>query len=396
MPPFLPYAKQSISTQDIEEVARALSGEWITRGPQVEAFEQEFASYCGATYAVAFNSGSAALAAAYFAAQVGPSDRLITTPNTFISTVGTGMQLGAQPLFIDIDRSTAGIDLEQLIFNANQPLSRGRPILAPVHFAGIPVDMQELDRRLTNPDVVVIEDAAHAVGSSYPRQGPKVGSCAWSHMTIFSFHPAKTLTTGEGGMVTTQSAELCHRLKLFRNNGIERDPHYLEGEAAPWYYEVQALTNNFNFTEGQAALGRSQLRRLNTFVSKRRALMQTYRRQLQAVPHVALLTAAFDEHVAFHLCVAQIDFAACGTTRSAVMEALKQKGIGTQVHYIPLYRHPYFKKGPVELTDYFPQTEGYYAQALSLPLFYDMTEDDVSRVVAALQEVLSPMQKANC
>ena len=263
--PFLPYAKQSIDEQDIQAVGKALSAEWITRGPLVEAFEKEFASYCNAAYAVAFSSGSAALAAAYFAAQVGPSDRLISTPNTFIATVGAAMQYGAQPLFIDIDRKTGGIDLEQLIFNANQPLSRGRPILAPVHFAGIPVDMEELDRHLTNPDVVVIEDAAHAIGSNYPRQGPKVGSCAWSQMTMFSFHPAKTITTGEGGLVTTNDSELCRRLKLFRNNGIERDPQYLEGEPAPWYYEVHALTNNFNFTEGQAALGSSQLRRIDIF-----------------------------------------------------------------------------------------------------------------------------------
>lgn len=385
---FLPYARQSITTEDLDEVGKALKGDWITRGPQVEAFEKEFASYCGATFAVAFSSGSAALAAAYFAADVKATDRVLTTPNTFISTVGTAMQRGATPLFIDIDRSTGLIDLEQLAFNANQPLSRGRPILVPVHIAGIPFDMEELDRRLTTPDAVIIEDGAHAIGSHYPRQGPKVGSCAWSHMTMFSLHPAKTITTGEGGIITTNDEELCHRLKLFRNNGIERDPRHLEGQAAPWYYEVQTLSNNYNFTEMQAALGRSQLQRIDAFIEKRRALMQLYREKFAHAKHIRLLTDAYDAHVAFHLCIAQIDFAAYGKTREDVMTRLLKEGIGTQVHYIPLYRHPVLSKSCGDISSYFPQMEEYYAQALSLPLYYDLTPEDVTRVVDTLQEVL--------
>lgn len=385
---FLPYAKQSINAQDLDEVAKALSGDWITRGPQVEAFEKEFAAYCDAAYAVAFSSGSAALAAAFFAAEVSSADRILTTPNTFIASVGTAMEQGAAPLFIDIERATCNIDVEQMALNANQPASRGRPIVVPVHYAGIPVDLEELDRRLHNPDVVVIEDAAHALGSYYPRQGPKVGSCAWSAMTMFSLHPAKTITTGEGGIVTTNSEELCHRLKLYRNNGIERDPKYLEGEPAPWYYEVQTLSNNYNFTEMQAALGRSQLSRIDAFISKRRALMKLYREKLKDTQHVTLLSDAYDDHVAFHLCVAHIDFEALGKTRQQVMQQLLKEGIGTQVHYIPLYRHPVLRQACGDITSYFPQMEWHYAQALSLPLYYDLTQEDVDRVIETLLSFL--------
>lgn len=387
--PFIPYARQSITEVEIDAVRKALSSDSITRGPEVDAFENEFSHYCGATYSVAFNSGSAALAAAYFAADVTAYDRLITTANTFVSTAGTAIQQGAKPVFIDIDRSTGNINFELAAEAANLPQTRGKPILTPVHFSGIPVDMEKLDSLLKNPDVIVIEDAAHAIGSSYPRNGQKVGSCAWSHMTIFSLHPAKTITTGEGGVVTTNSEELYRKLKLYRNNGIERDPLYLENPPAPWYYEAQALSNNYNFTEFQAALGRCQLGRIDSFIAKRSELMKAYREKTREIPHLKLFTDTYDSHTAFHLCVAQIDFTAYKTTRHKVMERLKEKGIGTQVHYIPLYRHPYFVKKYGEQHEKYPETELYYAQALSLPLYYDLTIEQVDEVVKALKQALS-------
>ena len=222
-----------------------------------------------------------------------------------------------------------------MAYNANLPSSRGKPILIPVHFAGVPVNIEQLDRSLSNPEAIIIEDAAHALGSHYSDQGPKVGSCAWSAMTVFSFHPAKTITTGEGGMVTTNDEGLFHQLKLFRNNGIERDPKYLQGEPLPWYYEVHDITDNHNITEFQAALGRSQLKRLSQFAAKRLDLMKVYKEKLRDWPHIKLLTPAFDESTVFHLCVALIDFAALKTTRAEVMKKLLDKNIGTQVHYIP-------------------------------------------------------------
>lgn len=386
---FLPYAHQSIDPADIFEVNKALFSNAITRGPRVEAFEKEIADYCGAKYAVAFSSASTALSAACHASQVDKHDRLISTPNTFISSVGCGVQKGATPIFVDIDRHTGNINLEQVGFTMQKPYSRGRHILLPVHFSGIAVDMRQLDSLITDPDTVVIEDAAHALGSYYPNGGPRVGSCEWSQMTVFSFHPAKTITTGEGGMVTTNDRELVHRLQRYRNNGIERDPQYLEGEAAPWYYECHEMTNNFNFTEIQAALGLSQLKRLEDFIAKRRQLVQIYRQELQNLEHVVPFTAEFDEHTSFHLFVVQIDFSAYKTNRTEVMNKLKDRGIGTQVHYIPVYRHPCFKNICGDISEYFPNMEAYYNQALSLPLYYNLRIEDVERVVRDLQSVLA-------
>lgn len=381
----LPYSKQSINDDDIAAVTEALKNPIITRGPQMEAFELEFAEYCGAQFAVAFSNASSGLAAAYFAAGVKAGDKIISTPNTFVASVGTAVQRGAQTVFIDIDFSTGNVDLEQFAHNGSLPLSRGRAILAPVHFAGLPVDMELLDQQLANPDTVVVEDAAHALGSYYPRGGPRIGSCKWSHMTVFSFHPVKNITSGEGGMVTTNSEEFAHALRLFRNNGIERDPAYLEEKATPWHYEVHALTNNYFMTEMQAALGRSQLKRIGQFLDKKRHLVKLYREKLKGHPAIQLLSDAYDEHTGFHLLVAHIDFDKLGIRREDLMLKLREKGIGTQVHYIPLYRHPAFKAMYGELADYFPQMEKHYAQALSLPLFYDMEDKDVAFVVENLK-----------
>jgi UDP-4-amino-4,6-dideoxy-N-acetyl-beta-L-altrosamine transaminase len=384
---FLPYAKQSLSAEDIEAVASALASPIITRGPLVEAFERAVADYCGAKHAVAFNSGTAALMASYFAADVGPYDTVVTTPNTFVASVGAAMERMARPLFIDIDRATGNMQLEQLLLNIDQPSSKGKTVIVPVHFAGIPVDMQAIDAAIADYRTVVIEDAAHALGSCY-KDGSRVGSCMWSQMTVFSFHPAKTITTGEGGMVTTNDDELCRLLKLYRNNGIVHDPRFMTHVERPGYYEVATLTGNYNVTEMQAALGLSQFKRLDTFIERRKALMALYREQLAGIESIRLLTPDEALSVAYHLCVVQIDFAALKKDKAKVMEALAQEGIGTQVHYIPLYRHPFFTEQSGDISDYFPEMETYYAQALSLPLYFDLRTEDVARVVAALKKIL--------
>lgn len=389
---FLPYAHQSINADDRHEVSAALAADVITRGSYVEAFEDAIAEYCGAAYAVAFNSATSALAAACYVVDLGPSDSVLTTPNTFVASVTAGMHRKATPIFIDIDRTTGNLDLELLEHHlkSSRVSSRGRTLIMPVHFAGIPVDMQHLDKMICDPDTLIVEDAAHALGSYYP-DGKKVGSCAWSHMTVFSFHPAKTITTGEGGMVTTNDAELYRRLKLFRNNGIEKDPALLEESANLYggYYEVTEMTGNYNFTDFQAALGLSQLKRIESFIAKRRQLTTLYRQLLQDIPNVRSFTSSQDSSVAFHLYVVQIDFAAYKTTRERVMSRLKDKGIGTQVHYIPVYRHPFFKKASGDLTPYFPEMEKYYAHALTLPLYYDLQFEEVEYIVATLKKILS-------
>jgi len=374
---FFPYAKQSIDASDIEAVVETLKQEKITRSDKTQQFEEAVAGYVGAKWAVSFNSGTAALQAAFFAAQVSERDRFITTPNTFIATAGAGMLRGAKPQFVDIDLESGNMNIELVKPLVDGPFTRGRLVIAPVHFAGIAIDMRRLERMIKTPNSVIIEDAAHALGSKYPT-GEMVGSCAHSQMTIFSFHPAKTITSGEGGIVTTNDDELYHRLQLFQNNGIERQKPHLNGIEAPGYYEVHALTGNNHMTEMQAALGLSQLMRLHSMVEKRRALVKAYREALASKPHVKLFHAKYDENTAYHLLVAQIDFAALKTTKVDFMMKLKQAGIGTDVHYIPLYKHPVLEQSVRDAEFAFPCMEQYYREAITLPLYYDLSVEDVA------------------
>lgn len=385
---FLPYAHQTIEDSDVESVVEALKGNIITRGPKVESFEKAMAEYCGALYAVAFNSATSALIGACQAADVNAHDRIVTSPNTFIATVTAGMRFGATPFFVDIDRTTGNWNLEQLESNMEFFSTRGRSIYMPVHFSGILIDMPRMESMLQQSNTIIIEDAAHALGSVHP-DGKKVGCCEWSDMAVFSFHPAKTITTGEGGMVLTNDITLYRRLKLFRNNGIEREAEFLvQPSPGPWYYEVQEMGNNFNLTEFQATLGLSQMQRLDGWIMKRRELVSTYRKLLKDTPNLRLFTDAFDATTAFHIFVVQIDFSACNTTRATVMQKLLEKDIGTQVHYIPLYKHPLFQKRYGDMSEYFPETEAYYEQALSLPLYPTLTTEDVEYVCSTLKSVL--------
>ncbi|MGZ3633707.1 MAG: DegT/DnrJ/EryC1/StrS family aminotransferase [Parachlamydiaceae bacterium] len=384
---FIPYARQSISPLDGERMVKALNSPFITRGPCVEEFERAIANNCGARFAVAFNSASTALHAAFHAAKITRFDRLISTPNTYVATIGPGVHyFQAKPTFCDIDPSTGNIDINKVEVTLNQKSSRGRPILLPVHFGGIALDMAALDNLIKNSETIVIEDAAHALGSFYP-DGRPVGCCDYSQMTIFSFHPAKTLTTGEGGMVTTNDATLYENLRRFRNNGIDARSG-LNSKNYRGFYEVQEITGNFNFTEFQAALGLSQLERFDDFVHRRRKLVGIYRSLLKGIPGITLFTDRHDTSTAFHLCVAQIDFDLYKTSRKEVIETLYQQGIGTQVHYIPVYRHPYFVKHFGEQSEFFPEMENYYSKALTLPLYYDLAFEDVEKVVDSLLRVL--------
>jgi dTDP-4-amino-4,6-dideoxygalactose transaminase len=379
---FIPYAKQSIDKVDIQAAVKALENDIVTRGCLVEEFEKTVAEFCGAKYAVAFNSGSTALFAASFAAKINAFDHFITSPNTFVATATAGTQRDAKLHLIDIDRNNGLMDLQKLkAFLKELRLTRGRLIITPVHFAGITLDMRELNKIINFPDTIVIEDAAHAIGSTYP-SGENVGSCHYSDMTIFSFHPAKTITTLEGGMVTTNSEELKEALKLYRNNGIQREN--LESSLYPGYYEVISEGGNYHLTELQAALGLSQLNRMDTFIKKRRELVKLYRTQFTSLPQVRLFSESYDERSAYHLFVIQMDYKALKTTRSEVMKKLKEKGIGTQVHYIPLYKQPIFTKNDSVLDE----MEHYFDEALTLPLYYDLTEEEVVFIVKTLKEVL--------
>ncbi len=381
---FIPYARQSISSSDIEAVTDALRSDFLTRGPKVTEFEEAIAEYCGAQHAVAFNSGTTALQAAAWAAEVEESDRYLTTANTFVATAGAGWHGGATLIFSDVDPNTGAIDLEKLAPNLEIPTTRGKPIVVPVHYAGVPVDMQGLDLMISDPNSVVIEDAAAAFGSRYDAEH-RVGCCEWSQMTTFSFHPAKHLTTGEGGMVTTNDEALAHRLRLYRNNGIERDVN----SSDPWAYEVHAITGNYNFTDFQAALGLSQLARLEALSDAKRQVVSWYLQHLPQRPEVKVLPRLDDPLVVPHMMTLLIDFDALGIPRIDVMRKLRKRGIGTQVHYTPTYHHPVFVQKYGKLHQYFPGMEKFYSQALSLPLYAELTEKDVIRVCETLTEIVA-------
>jgi UDP-4-amino-4,6-dideoxy-L-N-acetyl-beta-L-altrosamine transaminase len=378
-PSFLPYAIQSINKEDIDAVASSLTQEAITRGPFVHQFEEKLAEYVEAPYAVVFNSGSSALEAAYYALSTSKEDKIFTTPNSYIATISTGMKYGALPYFCDLDRESGNLSIPSLLSLLNTPQSRGKKIIVPVHFAGVALDMKKISDSIKDPSARIIEDGAHALGSRYP-SGEKVGSCLYSDLTIFSFHPAKIITSGEGGAVTTRSEELYQRLLLFRNNGIQKNPPSI------WSYDALSATGNFHMNELQAALGLSQLSTIEDKIEKRRSLMAEYYRLSKNMTCCRIMNEEAQARTAWHLCLAKIPFKEKGLDRDAFMNALWEKGIGTQLHYIPLYRHSFVKNSVGEMTC--DEMENYFQEALSLPLHTSMELEDVARVLEAVESIL--------
>ncbi len=367
---FIPYAQQSFHPEDIQAVLSSLKSSMITRGPLVSEFEQQCAEFCGAKYAFAFNSGTNALSAAAYAANLTSADTIVTSPNTFVGTVAGALQQTSQLQLLDIDLKNGCAHFEFL----KKP-KKGRLILIPVHFSGIALPLQK-----PFENCVIIEDGCQAFGSCYPN-GQKVGSCPYSDMTVFSFHPAKTITTGEGGLVTTNSPEYGQRLQLYRNNGVIRQPHF-----DPDYYEVHDMTTNCNFTDFQAALGLSQLKRILPFIEKRRQIVLEYRKKLQNEEFIRFFDAKYDAFSAHNLLPLLIDFEKLGISKKQLILTLQKQGIGTQVHFIPLYRHPYFQKHfHFEVKD-FPNTEQYYLEELSFPLFPHLTEKQIEFICHTLIE----------
>lgn len=356
----IPYGRQSIDDDDIAAVVEVLRGDWLTQGPTVEAFEQDLATRTGARHAVAFSSGTAGLHASVLAAGVGPGDRVATSPLSFVASAACAVYVGAEPIFVDIDESL-NLDLAQV---------PDCDALVAVHYAGLPADLSTL----TNRPRVVIEDAAHALGAMTP-DGP-VGSCARSDLCVFSFHPVKAVTTGEGGAVTTNSDELAEALRRVRSHGTVRRP-----ELGGWYYDVVETGYNYRLTDIQAALGQSQLRRLETFVSRRNELAARYRALLADLPVELPPTAPAGTRHAYHL------FAVRVASRRRVYDELRNAGIGVQVHYIPIYRHPRYRRYAGE--GGFARTEEAYDRLLSLPLHPGLSERDQDCVVAELARCVS-------
>lgn len=384
----IPYGRQDISDADIAAVVEVLRSDWLTQGPAIERFEAAVAAYCEVPYAVAVCNATAALHIACLAAGLGPGGLLWTSPNTFVASANCALYCGARVDFVDIDPYCYNMDidaLEQKLVRAEQ--QGGLPdVVVPVHFAGQSCDMARIAALAERYGFKVIEDAAHAVGGRY-RDRP-VGSCAYSDMTVLSFHPVKVITTGEGGMVLTGDAGLAERLRRLRSHGITRDPAAMD--CAPdgaWYYQQIELGFNYRMTDLQAALGVSQMTRLDQFVARRHALAARYDGLLEGLA-LAVPQRDAAAHSAFHLYVVRLRGNGAGRSHRQVFDALRARGIGVNVHYIPVHTQPYYRQLGFRQGD-FPQAEAYYAEALSLPLFPGLTEAAQDQVVAALREVLA-------
>ena len=357
----IPYGRQQIDDDDIAAVVAVLRGDWLTQGPAVEDFEAALAATTGARHVVAFANGTLALHAAIWAARVGPGDNVVTSPLSFVASASCALWVGATPALVDIDPKTLNLDLGAV---------DECDALVAVHYAGLPADLAKLRHRPR----VIVEDAAHALGALTP-DGP-VGNCAHSDMTMLSFHPVKTITTGEGGAITTNSTELAERLRRFRTHDMQRRP-----DLGGWYYEIAELAPNARITDMQCALGVSQLRKLEQFVTRRNQLANRYRTLLEDLPVVAPPEAPSGFRHAYHLFPVQVP------DRARVYEDMRAAGIGVQVHYVPIYRHPLIARLGVT-PDQFPETEHVYAGLLSLPLHAGLSDDDQDRVVDALRAAL--------
>jgi len=392
---FLPYGRQQIDAEDEQAVLEVLRGDWLTTGPTVDAFEAAFAERVGAKHAVACSSGTAGLHMAAIALGLDFGDVVVVPSVTFLATANAVRYVNADVLFADVDPETGLMSAEHAD-RAIAGLSEGTvKAIFPVHLTGHTVDIAEL--RSAFPHLAMVEDACHALGGEYDvgKGMVPVGSCPLGGITMFSTHPVKTIATGEGGMLTTNNDVLANRLGWARNHGMVREPERFQnramgfegGKAAPWYYEMHMPGYNYRLSDVNAALGLSQLKKLDSFVARRRALRAHYAERIAGLsPHVKMQKVAPGCNPAWHLAVTLIDFAALGTTRTDVMTALRERGIGTQVHYIPVHRQPYYAKryGPLNL----PGADAYYARCLSLPLFPAMEEGDVDRVVDELADVL--------
>jgi len=385
---FIPYGRQSISQADKDAVLAVLGSDWLTQGPSIERFEQAVAKVSGAKYSVAVSSATAGLHMACLAAGLKPGHRLWTVPNTFVASANCGRYCGAEVDFVDIDPKTYNMDVSQL--KAKLELARqqnGLPhVVIPVHFAGQSCEMAEIHQLSLEYGFTIIEDAAHAIGGQY--QGRPVGNGQYSEMTVFSFHPVKIVTTGEGGVVVTNREDLYQHLVRLRSHGITREPDLMtQPSEGPWYYQQLELGFNYRMTDLQAALGASQMERIDAFVARRRELVNRYNQLLASLP-VVLPWQHPDTDSAWHLYVIQVDSSRTNKTRKAVFEHLRAQQIGVQVHYIPVHTQPYYQALGFAPGD-FSVAEAYYAQAISLPLYADLTDEQQDRVVQVLAEALA-------
>ncbi|QGH35223.1 UDP-4-amino-4,6-dideoxy-N-acetyl-beta-L-altrosamine transaminase [Gracilibacillus salitolerans] len=376
---YLPYGTQWLDSSDTQEVINVLKGDYLTTGPTIEQFEQKIADYVGAQYAVAFSSGTAALHGACFAVGIQKNDQVITTPLTFAATSNTILYQGGDVLFADIDSNTYNISpkaIEALITDKTKAI-------ITVDFTGQPVEYERIQEIAAKYAIPFISDSAHALGASYHQQ--KVGPLA--DMTMFSFHPVKHITTGEGGIITTDDPVYAQKLRDFRSHGITRDLKRLAVSDQPWYYEMQSLGFNYRMTDLQAALGLSQIKKIEKFLAKRRAIADKYNEAFRELDLISLPYQLPDTNSSWHLYVIRLQLNKLKANRTEIFQALQKENIGVNVHYIPVYYHPYYQQLGYQ-KGLCPHAETLYQAIITLPLFPKMRETDVEDVITAVKKVL--------
>ncbi len=378
----IPYGKQDISQDDIDAVTAVLKSDFLTQGPAVECFERRVAEYCGAQYAVAVSSCTAALHLTYMACGLVTDKRLWTTPNTFVATANAALYCDAEIDFVDIDPQTYNMSVEALRTKLEAAKKSGTlpDIVVPVHFSGYSCDLEEIQKLSEEYGFQIIEDAAHCIGGSY--KDKKIGSCAYSKACVFSFHPVKIITTGEGGLITTNDKDLYEALLRLRTHGITRDTDLMQQkDEGSWYFEQLELGYNYRITDIQCALGLSQMSRLDEFITRRRELALRYTEKLPLLP---LQLPQNSDDSSWHLYVVRLEN---DTDRRAVFDQMRERGIGVNVHYIPVHLHPFYRQKGFKEGD-FPKAENYYKHTLTLPLYPGLTEDEQDHICKSLESIL--------
>ena len=380
----LPYGRQSIDESDIQAVVETLRSDWLTTGPKVTEFEEALASRVGAKFAVSFSSGTAALHAAAFAAGLQPGDEAITSPLTFAATANSVLYQGATPVFADVAEDTLNLDPEL----AAARITARTKVILPVDYAGHPADLDSIMQLAERHGLIVIEDACHSLGAEY--RGRRVGSVA--HMTVFSFHPVKHLTTGEGGMVTTDNPLFADTLRRFRNHGISSDARQRQS-AGQWHYEMVLLGFNYRLTDIACALGLQQIKKLEANLARRRQIAERYAAEFREMPALLPPQTRQDVNPAWHLYPIRLDLTKLSVGRGEIFQALRAENIGVNVHYIPVHRHPYYRDRFGYKGREFPVAEDAYERLISLPMFHGMSDSDVDNVICAVWKVVNHFSK---